>query len=272
MLFRSTVEPTCTEAGSKNLVCTRCETEVLATETVEAAGHDENSEWTETVPATYFEEGLKEQFCSVCNEKLAEDVIPVVEYVNPMIDVKDNHWFAASVEYCVKRGYVSGMTENTFVPNGKLTRAQFLVMLAKLDGVDLSVYDGKDAGFEDVKPSHWWNKVVCWAVETGITSGISETKFGPNNNVTRAQLARFFYVYCEKNGIAIDGRADISAYPDVAKVANWAKTPLEWAVNAGIISGVKKDGVNYLDPNGTATRAQATVMFKGFDDFRGLNG
>ena len=113
----------------------------------------------------------------------------------PFTDVKSNHWFYPAVNYCVNKGYVAGMTDTTFVPNGNLTRAQFLTLLAKLDGVDLTQYDTTEAGFSDVKTSHWFNKVVCWAVEQGITSGLSETKFGPNNNVTRAQLARFFYVF-----------------------------------------------------------------------------
>ena len=266
-----TLEPTCTEKGSKNLVCTRCNEHIIETAEVEALGHDENSEWTVTIPATYFEKGLKEQFCSVCGEKLAEEDIPVLEYVNPFIDVKETHWFASTVEYCVKRGYVAGMTENTFVPTGNITRAQFLVMLAKLDGVDLEQYAQTDSGFEDVKVAHWFNKVVCWAVEKGYTSGISETKFGPNNQITRSQLARFFYVYSEKNGINVEGRADLSVFPDGESVRSWAKESVEWAVDAGLISGVAKNGVNYLTPDGTATRAQATVMFKGYDDFRGLN-
>ncbi len=186
----------------------------------------------------------------------------------PFTDVKPNHWFYPAVSYCVNKGYVAGMTETTFVPNGKLTRAQFLTILAKLDGVDLTKYDTTDAGFEDVKTSHWYNEVVCWAVENKYTSGISETKFGPGNNITRSQLARFFYVYSESKGIDVAGRADLASFPDIAKLQEWAKTPVEWAVSAGLISGVSKNGVNYLEPNGTATRAQATVMFKAFDGFR----
>lgn len=180
-------------------------------------------------------------------------------------DVQEKYWFHDAVKYCVDKGYISGMTETTFVPNANLTRAQFVTILAKFDGVDLTKYDTTESGFEDVKVSHWWNEEVCWAVEKGITSGISETKFGPNNDVTRAQLARFFYVYTEKNGTLADG-ADISAYPDVDKVQDWAKTPVEWAVAVGLISGVAKDGVNYLDPNGKATRAQAAVMFMNYDN------
>ncbi len=189
-------------------------------------------------------------------------------YENPFTDVKDEHWFAESVKYCVQKGYASGMTETTFVPNGTLTRAQFLTLLAKLDGVDLEQYATTDAGFSDVKTSHWFNKVVCWAVEQEITSGIGDGKFGPNNPVTRAQVARFLYVYSEKNGIAVDGAADISAFPDASTVPAWAADAIAWAVNAKVIGGVAKDGVNYLQPNGTATRAQATVMFKAFDEFR----
>ena len=186
----------------------------------------------------------------------------------PFADVKTNHWFNTAVQYCVKQGYIAGMTETTFVPNGKLTRAQFLTMLAKLDGVDLDQYKGKSSGFDDVKAGHWYNEEVCWAVENGITSGLSATKFGPNSNVTRSQLARFFYVYSEKNSVPVEGRAELSAFPDVAKLQDWARTPMEWAVDAGLISGVAKNGENLLDPNGTATRAQAAVMFRGFDGFR----
>ena len=182
----------------------------------------------------------------------------------PFTDVKQSHWFYDAVVYCVDKGYIAGMTDTTFAPNANLTRAQFVTILAKLDGVDLTKYDTTDAGFEDVKTNHWYNEVVCWAVDEGITSGISANRFAPNNDVTRAQLARFFYVYTEMKGKLTEG-ADISAYPDVNKVQDWAKTPIEWAVAVGLISGVAKDSVNYLDPNGKATRAQAAVMFMNYD-------
>ena len=134
--------------------------------------------------------------------------------------------------------------------------------------MDLTQYDTTDAGFTDVKTSHGDNEVVCWAVEKGYTSGISETLFGPNNNITRSQLARFFYVYSESKSIYVEGKAELSAFPDIAKLQEWAKPSVEWAVSAGLISGTSKNGVSYLDPNGTATRAQAAVMFKAFDEFR----
>ena len=263
--------PTCTVDGEKAQFCTFCG-EAVNVEAVPANGtHTPVESWTLVSEPTYFEPGVEALACAECGEVIETRETDVLPYENPFGDVKESHWFYASVEYCVKRGYASGMSEDTFAPNGKLTRAQFLTLLAKLDGVDLTQYDTTDAGFEDVKTAHWFNEVVCWAVEKGYTSGLSETKFGPNANVTRAQVARFFYVYSEKNGIDITGSEDLSVFPDVNAVQNWAKTPLEWAVAAGLISGTAKEGKTYLDPNGTATRAQATVMFKGFDDFRGLN-
>ncbi len=267
-----TKEPTCTDDGEKAQFCTFCG-EAVNTEAVPANGtHTPGEAWEIVTKPTYFEHGEEVLKCVDCGEVVDSRKLEPIKYENLFIDVKDNHWFAATVEYCVKRGYVSGMTPTTFVPNGNITRAQFLVMLAALDGADLDAYAGKPSGFADVKASHWFNEEVCWAVENGITSGLSETKFGPNDKITRSQLARFFYVYSEKNGINIEGREDLSVFPDASKVQSWAKTPVEWAVAAGLISGVaNKDGKTYLDPNGTATRAQATVMFRGFDDFRGLN-
>lgn len=183
-------------------------------------------------------------------------------------DVKPHHWFAEAVGYCVEMGYVQGMTPTTFEPNGNLTRAQFITILAKVDGADLVPYEEAVSGFKDVKASHWYNKYVCWAADTKVTSGLSPTKFGPNDPVTRAQLARFFYAYSELRGISTEGRADITAYPDVKKVADWAREGIEWAVDAKLISGVKRGDVDFLDPNGTATRAQAAVMFRAFDEYR----
>ncbi len=255
-----TLEPTCTTDGKKSIACSVCPQ--ITEEIIPASPDKHVVNWQpviETVDGSTDWRGKETGVCSACG-KSVERMADMTEYIRHFADVKPNAWYMSEVAYCVKQGYVSGMTETTFVPNGNLTRAQFMTLLAKLDGVDLSVYDGKDSGFADVKPSHWYNKVVCWAVENKITSGISETKFGPNNDVTRSQLARFFYVYTEKVGGDVTGAADISGYPDAAKVQGWAKTPVEWAVDAGLISGVKKGDQNLLDPNGKASRAQAARM------------
>ena len=155
------------------------------------------------------------------------------------------------------------MTETTFSPNANLTRAQFLTLLAKFDGVDLTKYDTTNAGFADVKPDHWFNEVVCWAVENEFTSGLSETRFGPNENITRAQLARFFMVYTEKKGFDVSKIADISSFPDADKVQVWAESAVKWAVAEGLIAGMSNGD---LAPNGNATRAQAARIIMMYAD------
>ncbi|MBQ3182141.1 MAG: leucine-rich repeat protein [Clostridia bacterium] len=262
--YKHTSDFSCTTDETETAVCDNgcCKTDVKVIQ--KAPGH-RFEKWVTDIEPTYISEGQKSSVCAVCSH--VETVAIPAKHLS-FHDVNSTHWYADSVKYCVQMGYINGMTQFTFAPNGKLTRAQFLTILAKQDGVDLSVYEGKDSGFTDVKSSHWYNTYICWAVEQELTAGLTPTTFGPNTNITRAQLARFFYVYSEKKGIAVEGRADISAYPDADKVAGWAIDGISWAVDASIINGVKSGDVNYLDPNGTATRAQATVMFKAFDAYR----
>ena len=245
-----TTEATC---GADGVMTYSCECGDSYTEAIPATGEHSYGDWSVVKAATYLETGMEERICSVCSLSDKRE-IPVLEYVNPFIDVKESHWFYDAVEYCVKKGFVTGMTENTFVPNNNLTRAQFLTILANYDGVDLTAYEGRDAGFEDVKPAHWWNEAICWAVERGYTAGVSETAFGPNNNITREQLTRFFYVYSEKNFYNVSERADLSAYTDADKIGSWARENVEWAVAKGLISGTSE---TELSPRGNATRAQA---------------
>ncbi len=245
-----TTEPTC---GAEGVTTYTCECGDSYTEAIEATGEHNHAEWIVDTEPTYDSYGLEFSICTVCGF-IAYNELPILEYVNPFKDVKESHWFYDAVEFCVKKGIVKGMSDDTFAPNKNLTRAEFLMMLAKADGADLTQYENTDSGFEDVRPNHWFNKVVCWAVENGYTSGLSETKFGPNNNITRSQLARFFYVYFEKNGKDVSDSADLSAFTDADKVQSWAEVSVKWAVARGFISGVK-EGV--LEPNGNATRAQA---------------
>lgn len=245
-----TTEPTCGAEGVMTYTCAECGDSY--NEPIAATGEHNFVDWTVDIYPTYDETGWEYSNCTVCGTATGRDV-PVLVYVNPFKDVKEGHWFYDAVEFCVKAGVVAGMTEDTFAPNNNLTRAQFLMMLAKADGADLEQYKGVDSGFEDVKPNHWFNEVVCWAVENGYTSGLSETKFGPNNNITRAQLARFFYVYVEKNGMDVSEAADLSDFPDASKVQSWAEVPVKWAVARGFIAGMSGN----LVPNGNSTRAQA---------------
>ncbi len=192
-----------------------------------------------------------------------EDIAIYMNASTPFKDVKTGVWFTEGIMDAVKAGYFSGMSPDTFQPSGNLTRAQFVLVLAKIDGVDLSEYADKDTPFKDVKKGAWYAPAVAWAYENGYTGGMSADTFGTNQNITREQLARFFYVYAEKNGIDVTGRADLSDFTDAAKISDWARDCVEWAVEAGLISGMSPTTIG---PRGNATRAQAARICVSFGE------
>ena len=119
--------------------------------------------------------------------------------------------------------------------------------------------------FTDVAPGAWYYNAVAWAYCNDVTSGTSATTFTPNAAITRQQLVTFLYRYTVKYAPEFTGNAaPISAFPDAGSVANWAYAAMSWAVGNGLIQGNAHDnGLDYLDPNGSATRAQtATIIMR----------
>ena len=206
-----------------------------------------------------FEDGEEISETDVVN--ITEDTAIYMNAKTPYTDVKTGKWYTPGIMESVKLGYFTGMSETTFQPNGNLTRAQFVLVLAKIDGADLSEYKNVKTPFTDVKMNQWYSAAVAWAYENGYTGGMSETRFGTNEKITREQLARFFYVYAEKNGIDVSGRADLTVFTDAKKISNWAKDCVAWAVDAGLISGMTAVTVG---PKGNATRAQAARICVSF--------
>ena len=179
----------------------------------------------------------------------------------PFNDISYDAWYTKGVLYCYEHGYLSGTGNRIFSPNDYVTRAMFVTILSRIDGADLSAYSKDTAGlpFTDVKAS-WYIKSLKWAYEHNYTSGLSATLFGPNDSVTREQLAVFLYSYSKLKGYDVSKVADFSTFADSGKVAKWAKTGVGWAINSGLIAGT---GNNMLSPKTAATRAQvATIIMK----------
>ncbi len=187
---------------------------------------------------------------------------PEYDILNQFKDVNKNAWYADAVRYCVSMGYASGMNSTTFAPNATLTRAQFVQLLAGIDGVDLSQYSETNSTFTDVKMGTWFHNAVTWAVRNNYVAGMSADSFKPNNNLTREQLVRILYNYAADNGRDMEGRADLTVFADHSKVSDWAYEEMSWAVNEGIISGMSATTVG---PRGTATRAQAMQIIMTYD-------
>ncbi len=184
-------------------------------------------------------------------------------------DVKSTAWYADEIQYSLDMGYMKGMSETVFSPNTNVTREQFVLILANIAGVDTNTYKEVDSGMTDVPTGYWFSGAVAWAVQSGYVSGVAQGVFGRGQAIQRAALARLLYLYAERIGVDIAGRADLSVFGDyevVNREANaWMVTPLKWAVDAGIISGITNGDITNLEPKATATRAQTARMLMQFD-------
>ncbi len=177
----------------------------------------------------------------------------------PFEDVKDSHWFYDSVALCYANSVIKGMNENTFDFSGQLTRAQFVTMLAGLEGVDTSTYTVEQ--FTDIKDTYWYYGAVAWAYGEGIISGMTENTFEGNGKLTRAQLAVIMNNYMQNKYDVATDEGTLDKFTDKPKAEYWYYDAMIYAVSAGLISGMS-DGT--LCATGIVTRAQAAVIFESF--------
>lgn len=172
-------------------------------------------------------------------------------------DVPASAWYCDAVEYVYENGLMSGVSSGWFAPNDTLTRAMLVQTLYAMEGRPAAA----SAGFADVASGDWYASAVNWAAANGVVSGVSETGFGPNNALTREQLALILYRFAQYKGYDVTGTSDLAAYADGSSVSGWAAEAMSWAVDAGLISGV---GGNQIAPTGTATRAQVAQILMNF--------
>ena len=177
-------------------------------------------------------------------------------------DVAEDAWYHDYVYDLVYRGVVNGMTATTYEPEGKLTRAQFVKLLAcsLADAETLKTYEGKHP-FKDSE-GHWAEAYIAWAKDKGIVEGVSTTEFDPEAPITREQMATIFGRYALKQGIELP-KSDNAAgsFPDADKISEYAREFVELMRIAGILNGYE-DGT--FRPQGNATRAEAAKLFSLF--------
>ena len=270
--FTKNVAPTCTDGGYDLYTCSGCG----ATEKrnlTDAAGHKWDGGTVTTAP-TETTPGVRTFTCTVCSQTRTE-AIPATGASTctggpscPSYGLHDvagpGYWAHEGIDYCVRNRLMSGVGAGTFSPDTACTRAQIVKILYNRSGnqTDYSYYY---LPFTDVAPGAWYYNAVAWAYCNDVTSGTSATTFTPNAAITRQQLVTFLYRYTVKYAPEFTGNAaPISAFPDAGSVANWAYAAMSWAVGNGLILGNAHDnGPDYLDPNGSATRAQtATIIMR----------
>lgn len=172
-------------------------------------------------------------------------------------DVGAEQWYYDSVGQAVDQGWMAGTGSYTFAPNAPMTRGMLAVVLYSLEGRPVPA---GGAAFSDVPEGAWYGKAVQWASQTGVAAGRGDGTFGPQNAVTRQELAQMLYNYAGYKDGDLTTQGDLSAFPDGDAVAGWAETAMVWASGSGLINGHKDTGL--LDPGGAATRAQTAAILK----------
>ena len=174
-----------------------------------------------------------------------------------------SHWARTSIEAAASAGWVNGVSAGEFQPNGTLTRAMFVTMLAGLSGVDEADYPGST--FSDVSVGQWYAPSVAWAASEGIVSGTGDGRFEPNRNITRQEMAQIMASYLAWKGVDTHPTADPSAYniPDRADISAWALDSVCFCYEKGLLSG-RDTG---FAPLANASRAEACVVLCELNDF-----
>ena len=175
----------------------------------------------------------------------------------PFVDVKSGDWFCPYVKYVYDNGLFAGTSETTFEPNTAMTRGMFVTVLWAREGKP----SAKDSTFKDLK-ADWYKTAVNWAAANGIIGGYDAEHFGPDDYVTRQQMAAIMYQYAKYKGYDTEANGSLDQFKDASSVASYAETAMKWAVGHKIIAGTG----NGLEPDGNATRAQVAVVLQAFNN------
>jgi len=170
----------------------------------------------------------------------------------------DNNWIYVAAQYVSGKNIMVGTSSTIFAPDSILNRSMFAQIIYSLEGKPDISYSNI---YPDVYAGEWYSNSVTWISQQGITSGYGNGNYGTNDSISREQLVLMLYKYADLKGYDISGRSNLVQYNDRDIISSWGVEAMQWAVNAGIITG-KSNSI--LDPNGKATRAECATMMMSF--------
>lgn len=175
-------------------------------------------------------------------------------------DLDVNAWYHDGIHFCLDNGMMAGYGNGIFGPNNQLSRAMLVQILYNCENHP-TVTGG--SVFDDVADGAWYCDAVTWAAENGIVGGYGNGKYGPDDPITREQLAAILWRYAKYKGydVSVGEDTNILSYTDAFEISEYAVPAFQWACGAGVIEGVTK---STLVPQGNATRAQAATMLMRF--------
>ena len=181
--------------------------------------------------------------------------------LNGFTDLDRNAWYHDGVHYVLEKGIMNGCGDQIFRPDRDTSRAMIVTMLWRMEG---SPQTSERISFKDVPEDQWYTQAVRWAASGDLVNGYSRTAFGPDDRVSREQLAAILWRYARYKGIATgSGTTDLlGQYTDTEQISGWALEAMRWTVSNGLIQGVDEE---HLQPGGSAVRAQTAMMLMRFE-------
>lgn len=174
--------------------------------------------------------------------------------ITPFIDADPDAWYHDGVHYCLEHGWMVGTSETTFAPETVTTRGMIVTILWRLEGSPTAAHS---IDYDDVDQKDWYGEAVRWADSAGVVNGYGNGKFGPNDPITREQLAAMLWRYA--GSPHVDG--SLSSFVDGVQTSDWAQSAMIWAVDQELIIGV---GQNQLASRDQSTRAQSATLLMRF--------
>lgn len=174
-------------------------------------------------------------------------------------DLDVNAWYHDGVHFCIEEGLMNGYDNGAFRPGADLSRAMLAqILYNRAGGVPVNYL----MQYNDVPAGAWYAEAIRWAASSGVIEGYGKGRFGPDDPITREQLAVMLHRYAMYQGadVSVGEDTNILSYDDAFDISEWAIPAIQWACGSGVIEGVG----SMIDPHGTATRAQAATMLQRF--------
>ncbi|NLH01807.1 MAG: DUF4430 domain-containing protein, partial [Clostridiales bacterium] len=194
-----------------------------------------------------------ETFAEVAVSHLSTFVVTTARVI-VFDDVNSDSWYYEAVQYTAASGIMNGVSDTSFAPEVKISRAMLVTVLYRLAG---SPKTEGDPSFTDVEKNTWYSDAIVWASKNGIVMGRGNGTFGTADTLTREEAAAILYRYAAFRKLDISKSADISSYKDAGILSSWAAVPMKWANAVGFIKGTTDCT---LSPKESMTRAQAAAI------------
>jgi len=174
--------------------------------------------------------------------------------VEKFIDLGAHAWARDAIYALVEKGVINGMSENTYSPARKISRADFAIMLVR--AFDITAGDGEH--FADVDANKYYAEELRLAKANGIVGGIGDNKFNPEGEITRQDMVVMLVRALKAAGkeVAEVDESVFTQFADAAAISDYAREAVAQLVKMGAIAGAE----GRINPTGSATRAEVAVM------------